>query len=1057
MFPAYPIAGFSDEVEKKHIVMTAAIKSSGGSECFKSLDATDLENLGQIIYIRNKVARNINDNTDDFVAKEKEIEKNFSGEKKAAAYALLYQAKAQSNQAAYNQIINKAIFYNNKKIDEVSSAKYIKEAKKNGVNLVSLLNSKLASSWGSAQLLRSKGARVNPNGDWEFDKKFNFGEIKNNPKLKNALSDFFPDQVKELSQSSRGFAVIGNRVVKNIPDPSQKQSAANPTNWIWQSADRNEHFQRILEIQDHFLKKAEAYARASKRNGNWAVITGAAIDTKVCGVSFTDILAITPGAPSLMQLARYFAGKKIPNMNDSWEKGLNSQLALQDDLGNMLTDLIALGASKEMIQAMRDQLAALNKKSITELDNGLIGTKRAMFALTCAPLAVVTAPLSFPAAGASLMTTIGFGLTVVSIATPTVLASINIIEATKKGDGLLCSMIKEGSILPVKYVESFRWGAMGPVLGKLAPTAEKALKLVNLGPQALKITLITPGAILVGVGAVSKIKEILKNSNFILELQEELAREKNPDHANAIREILKKAKAEEWDAAVGLLMTSVSIHDIAKKALEKVPESPKIIFPEEEKLVTSQGDGHNSKKITLELDEKLEDTNVPSAIKAPVVTPVAASVATPVSASVATPVSASVATPVSASVATPVSASVATPVSASVATPVSASVATPVLTSVATPTSASVETPVIAPAQDLPGVIFTSAKLTVAAISAVSDLTVTYKDAKAGDAISIPIEGIHPGGSEISRAEVNTLVDNLTIEAKQQYPNDPKAIEKYMQRYVEKNILLGDILPDGTFLLTKGLNTAAAFQSLIENGLLKKNEFTPKIVVGHNYNTDPSLSNISKEEAMDKILKKLYDDHTIYLPQDITEKVESGKITLKEAFKKNIPTSITKVGDRPFRSLISNMEFEMGISFGNSNKIIDFYSAEKLKKNGVNLPADFDPNNSLERAGVMKQIIEKPSYIKFLKDNVVVDEVLDKNVIINQRKEMNEKINQLAGKGQHFFAAYESFLRALIKANPKMEEKILKMKLTPFDPKYDDTNKIFIDYTKKELGFFNLP
>ena len=38
-----------------------------------------------------------------------------------------------------------------------------------------------------------------------------------------------------------------------------------------------------------------------------------------------------------------------------------------------------------------------------------------------------------------------------------------------------------------------------------------------------------------------------------------------------------------------------------------------------------------------------------------------------------------------------------------------------------------------------------------------------------------------------------------------------------------------------------------------------------------------------------------------------------------------------------------------------------------------------------------------------------------------------------------------------------MEEKILKMKLTPFDPKYDDTNKIFIDYTKKELGFFNLP
>lgn len=580
---------FSAEAQSKSTPIARAqpIKASGGENCFKSLDAKDMANLSSIIDVREDIAQSMDTTKNiDIQEQKKAIDARFSGEKRIAAYAALSFSIAEANKAAMDRVLNQALAKGEKTLSEAGKKQIsgvLEEARKNGVDLEATLNLRLATIIEPAEKLKAKGAKILPDGQWSFGKNFNFAEVKNNPELKAALSAFFPDQVEEISKNYRGYTRIGDRVITNIPDPAIKHKG-KPT-WVWASEDLETHVRKSVEIMDRFAKKAEEFARVSKENGHWVNVTMAALDADMTGgvmcVSMMDIL----GGP-VLKLGRYFTGD---NNWDKWDGQLDYQSRTFKELGELQTEMLLHGTTPEVFISMNETVGALNSKSDEEMDAGIKGMKRALTAIALSPLAVIGAPVALGGGIAAATTTTGTVLavagtavTVGSLTVPVVIAARNINKAIKSGDGSLCSVVKHGAVVPVSFVETLRWSAMGPVLKGLSPVitpvtegASRILNLSALGPEAAKYAPIIPGVVLSGWGVVSSSQSLLSKNEAIenFELALKAAKESgNTRHAAVLEEMIQKAKDERWDDVLSLANSTVglvgSIHDITRIALE---------------------------------------------------------------------------------------------------------------------------------------------------------------------------------------------------------------------------------------------------------------------------------------------------------------------------------------------------------------------------------------------------------------------------------------------------------------------------------------------------------
>jgi hypothetical protein len=555
------------------------IKASGGSNCFQSLDAKDMENLGNILYLREQTKSKNTSHSENEVYEDQinNINKNFSGEKKQAAMAVLSMAIASRNEARLKQVMNQALSRGDISLNKSERAQIsdlIKDARVNGIDLELLLNLKTASVSQSAKVLKSKGAKILPNGEWKFGKDFDFKAAKKDPQVKEALSDFFPNEVKYLSEKARGYVVIGDRVVMNEFDPHKKRINGQEAEWYWRSDDIEEHTKKTVEIIDRFTKKSEEFAKISKENTHWVKITDAALSADiVCDKSMKDIL-LAPAFGGIDNVVNFFTGKDDDGMK-RWERGLDRQLKIKDELYQITTEMTYHGASEETKAAMRQAISKLQNKSDEDLEKGLAGTKTAMTAIALSPLAVLTAPVSLPAAGttglSAALAYTGATLSVISLATPAIMASRNVIEAVKNGDDALCSMVKYGADVPVKAVDNLKWGAMGPVVKVMSPALKPLAAVLNLGPNASKYALIAPGAIVSGKGVydnavATKEGEVVINN--IERALEQSKRDGDKAHVAVLEEMLREAKDQRWINVIGLAKSSVSVLDAVKKCAE---------------------------------------------------------------------------------------------------------------------------------------------------------------------------------------------------------------------------------------------------------------------------------------------------------------------------------------------------------------------------------------------------------------------------------------------------------------------------------------------------------
>jgi hypothetical protein len=588
---------FSESVAQSKVPAAPSIQASAGKDCFKSLDAKDMENLGSILYIREKTASTLSPAANDYDVQRKAIDANFSGEKREAAYALLTSAIATSNEALLKKTMNQALARGQTQLNDNDTKQIshlIEQGLQNGVDLVSILNIRTASMAPAAEILKSKGAKLTANGEWNFDADFNFKEIKNDPVLKESLSIFFPEQVKELSQPWRGYAVIGNRIVMNSFDIQQK---GKNSDWYWESADIEDHTKKTVDILDRFTKKAEEYARLSKENWNWVKMLDAATSGNVvCGASMKDIV----GGP-VITLARHFTGKRNHGMQD-WQNGLDHFSRVHGEMLEFQIELSLHGATDETKNAVREAINRVTNKSEEDFEAGFKGMKTALIGIACSPLVVLTAPISLPAAGstatAATLAYAGAALTVISLATPVVMAGRNVYEAVKNGDGALCSVVKHGSTVPVEFVNTLKWGAMGPVIKSLGPVLSPVTKVLNLGAKGSKYAVLIPSFVLSGKAAYDSNKARMESNEAIAKIEIALrdAKERgNLAHSRVLEEMLRDAKDKKWQSVIGLLGSTVGLLDATYKAVAKPAD-----HIEQGSVVTSKGDGSVNSKNTPE-------------------------------------------------------------------------------------------------------------------------------------------------------------------------------------------------------------------------------------------------------------------------------------------------------------------------------------------------------------------------------------------------------------------------------------------------------------------------
>lgn len=556
------------------------IEASAGADCFKSLDPQDMKNLGNILYLREETANLLFPAVDkrSFEAKRKEIELKFSGEKRDAALALLVFSEKEASSRVIRKAVNKVLKRKDSTLsheDKESLSSFIESAKKNGEsNIEETINLRITSlSPMAEELLSQKGARITDEGEWNFTPEFDFEAARMNPETKNALRSFFPDEVEELSYESRGYAVMGNRVVRSVPDPSQKRGQ-QPTRWVWVSSDLDMHIRKLLEIEDRLIKKAEEYARLSKKNSHWLTLTGAALDTPAYGdVSLLSLMKSALG-PFFSFKGAVKKELKKPGMSEEWKNSLNEQDRLYGEIGEISIELHMHGAPLETIKNVIQQISQLSKKSDADMQMGLKGMKRALTAVVLAPLLPVALPevaAGFAAAGAAgtttgvIVATAGASLTVVSLVTPVAIATRNIMKAIQSGDGALCSIVKHGAIVPVEMSETLRWAALGPIVKTLRPALgglDKVVGLTLLGPNARKYAAIVPLSFLVGSTILNQANATLDAHQAVNNISEALDQARssgNEAHVLVLEEMLKNARESRWIIVLNLARTSVGV------------------------------------------------------------------------------------------------------------------------------------------------------------------------------------------------------------------------------------------------------------------------------------------------------------------------------------------------------------------------------------------------------------------------------------------------------------------------------------------------------------------
>ena len=587
----YPILSYSSENHPLEVPDINQINPSAGKDCFKSLDSKDIENLANILYLRDRTAESLTSNgPPEFEKQLKQIDTNFPGEKKAAAYALLSMEIAKVNEARLKQSINQVLSRGQNSLnreDQNRIGDILMQAKENGVDLYPFLNLRVAKLSSSAELLKSKGAKLKPSGEWIFGDDFDFTKAEHDLRLRDALADFFPNEMKELSQVGHRHVIIGDRVV--IKEWDMNHVPANEAEWHWRSADLEKHKIKTLDIIDRFTKKSEAFARLAKHNGHWITLFDAATSNDIfCGLSVQDILS--PQSKVIIDLAHKFTGEK-PNGWNKWDASLKEEQKLSEELDGLLQELTLHGANEETKASMRKAISGIRIKSIDEMEKGIKGMNAAATAVTFAPLAFLSAPVSIPAAGSSALIT-GLGWTGATLSTlalinPVAIAVRNIKEDIAKGDSLLCTTFKHGALVPVKLVNTLKWGAMGPFVGTLMPIMKPLSSAVTIDPTVAKFAIVVPFVLISGKNTYDATQYAKESAQVIVNLKvarDTALKNGNKMHAQVLEDMIRDANDEKWENVLGLARSTVGLIDAAQASIKTVSAKNIKALPEAEKL-----------------------------------------------------------------------------------------------------------------------------------------------------------------------------------------------------------------------------------------------------------------------------------------------------------------------------------------------------------------------------------------------------------------------------------------------------------------------------------------
>jgi hypothetical protein len=559
------------------------IKASAGKDCFGSLEPKDMENLGGILYVRdNVIATTDPENIHEFEAKRKRIDATFSGEKREAAYAVLAMSMAKANEARMTQVVNQALSRGEARLNDSDKkliAGLLKESKEKGIDLEAALNSKIATSVVAAETLKAKGAKILSNGQWQFDKNFNFNEAKTNPEFLNALKTFFPKEMEELSGGKsgyvRGYTVIGNMAVVHDFEGEKRPSKKEDNKMYLRSMDLESHTKRTVQMIDSYMRVSADYARLSKKINHWASRTVEILDTKMCGVSMLDV-GMAP-LTGLLKVGNYMGMTPERPRGDVRVEQLERQKKeYADQLDRLRSNMLRHGIDVEAFNGLQDVMTAVLNQEGEDLEKGFEGAKKAMTAIAFSPALVLTAPISLPAAGASMtaatLAYAGAALTVASIVTPIAIAGRNVYQAVKNGDGLLCSMVKHGAQAPVTIINDLKWGALAPGLKTLVGADKIAALVAKLGPNASKLAVFIPTTAMSGWKIWGAGNEVVTQNEAIANIEKALKDAKalgNTRHAAVLEIMLTEAKDGRWSAVLEIASSSVdiasSIHDIAQK------------------------------------------------------------------------------------------------------------------------------------------------------------------------------------------------------------------------------------------------------------------------------------------------------------------------------------------------------------------------------------------------------------------------------------------------------------------------------------------------------------
>jgi hypothetical protein len=131
-------------------------------------------------------------------------------------------------------------------------------------------------------------------------------------------------------------------------------------------------------------------------------------------------------------------------------------------------------------------------------------------------------------------------------------------------------MGKQIASVPVKAIDTLKWGALGPVVKSLTPALKPVATYLKLGPASEKYAVIIPGSLITGKGIYDNGKLTLEANKAIDNIEKALViarKEQNQAHTQVLEQMLKEAKEQRWSHVLTLARSSVGIVDTVRKAL----------------------------------------------------------------------------------------------------------------------------------------------------------------------------------------------------------------------------------------------------------------------------------------------------------------------------------------------------------------------------------------------------------------------------------------------------------------------------------------------------------